>query len=70
MAHGGIPDTAIYTISKAALDSVTKVAANQLKDAQIRCVCARSRACVCVCVRARACVCVPVVNESLVNPCV
>lgn len=36
MAHGGIPDTAIYTISKAALDSVTKVAANQLKDAQIR----------------------------------
>ena len=36
MAHGGIPDTAIYTISKAALDAVTKVAANQLKDGQIR----------------------------------
>lgn len=36
MAHGGIPDTAIYTISKASLDAVTKVAANQLKSAQIR----------------------------------
>lgn len=36
MAHGGMPDTSIYTISKATLDAVTKVSANQLKDAQIR----------------------------------
>jgi NAD(P)-dependent dehydrogenase (short-subunit alcohol dehydrogenase family) len=36
MAHGGMPDTTVYTISKATLDAVTHTAANQLKDAQIR----------------------------------
>ena len=36
MAHGGMPDTSVYAISKSTLDAVTKVAANQLKEAHIR----------------------------------